>query len=207
MIALVFAVLIFLVCLCALVPRRRRYMLWKRACEEGRFEGIEGEPFDGALCLCALTTCIFRDDVLACKVILSVFNEADGGSIRDMCDAAKNAYSLNNDLLTENLAKILFKKKDSQLLKKVLDVLETAEFAWKGENERPSVYLSTLLHYEITSDEKVLAYRILGLEQGASIDKIKGAYRKLSARYHPDKGSENSDMFIKITEAYKLLTK
>lgn len=201
------ALLVAVLCVCLIIPRRKRFQSWKKACGEGRFENIEGEPFEGALCLCALTTCIFRDDVLSVKVITAVFGKDCASTVRDMCSAARNAFSLNNDLLTENLAKILFKNKDSQLLKKVLEVLETAEFAWKGENEKPSVYLSSLLHYEIMSDEKVLAFRILGIEEGSSPEKIKGAYRKLSARYHPDKGNPNTEMFIKIQEAYNLLTK
>jgi len=180
---------------------------WKKAFESGKFDSIEGEPFPGALCLCGLVTCIFRDDLIASKMMEKGFSRRYFADWTSMCRAAINAKSLNNDLLTENLAKILLKNKDPELLKKIFDVLQASEFAWNGENERPSVYLSQLLHYEVLSDEKIQALRILGLEKDASMEKIKGAYRKLSARYHPDKENGNAQMFIKVTEAYNLLAK
>ena len=52
-------------------------------------------------------------------------------------------------------------------------------------------------------------YNILGLEQTASIDEIKKAYRKLSMKFHPDKNDNDeyfSNMFKLITEAYDVLS-
>lgn len=52
-------------------------------------------------------------------------------------------------------------------------------------------------------------YAALELEDGASDDEIKQAYRQLSRRYHPDTASSddlaNGDMFVKITKAYHAL--
>ncbi len=58
-------------------------------------------------------------------------------------------------------------------------------------------------------------YNVLGLEQGASQEEIKNAYRKLSMKFHPDKiaGKDLDEEFIKyaekrfreITEAYEFL--
>jgi DnaJ like chaperone protein len=43
-------------------------------------------------------------------------------------------------------------------------------------------------------------YAVLGLDQGASADEIKQAYRKLSMKYHPDKVRHLGDEFQKVAE-------
>lgn len=52
-------------------------------------------------------------------------------------------------------------------------------------------------------------YASLGIEQTASADEIKKAYRKLALKYHPDKnGGDKSaeEMFKKISDAYSILS-
>ena len=52
-------------------------------------------------------------------------------------------------------------------------------------------------------------YDLLGVSKTASTDEIKRAYRKLSLQHHPDRnigGSKSADLYIKITEAYKVLS-
>ena len=52
-------------------------------------------------------------------------------------------------------------------------------------------------------------YSILGINNSASTDEIKKAYRKLSMEYHPDRNNNNlekSELFKKITESYKILS-
>ncbi|MBU2612491.1 MAG: DnaJ domain-containing protein [Nanoarchaeota archaeon] len=53
-------------------------------------------------------------------------------------------------------------------------------------------------------------YERLGISKNASLDEIKGAYRKLAMVYHPDKnpGKENESKleFIAVGEAYELLS-
>lgn len=50
-------------------------------------------------------------------------------------------------------------------------------------------------------------YDILGLQQGASEEEIKKAYRKLAMKYHPDTTScDSNEQFLKIKEAYQALT-
>ncbi len=49
-------------------------------------------------------------------------------------------------------------------------------------------------------------YKILGLEKGASKDEIKKAFRKLVAKYHPDKAEGNEEKYKEITEAYAVLS-
>ena len=48
-------------------------------------------------------------------------------------------------------------------------------------------------------------YKILGIEKTASEADIKKAYRKLSKKYHPDKGGDE-DKFKEIAEAYATLS-
>ena len=50
-----------------------------------------------------------------------------------------------------------------------------------------------------------LAKDILELPDNFTPETIKQNYRRLSLKYHPDKGGNNSD-FVKITEAYRFLT-
>ncbi len=52
-------------------------------------------------------------------------------------------------------------------------------------------------------------YEILGVEKGASAEKIKEAYRKLAFQYHPDRNRENPSAVEKmkqVNEAYAVLS-
>jgi len=51
-------------------------------------------------------------------------------------------------------------------------------------------------------------YNILGLQTSASENEVRKQYRLLAMKYHPDKNSSESaqEKFIKITEAYEILT-
>lgn len=48
-------------------------------------------------------------------------------------------------------------------------------------------------------------YSVLGIQQGASPDEVKKAYRKLAMKHHPDKGG-NSELFKKISHAHDVLS-
>ncbi|MCB1828089.1 MAG: DnaJ domain-containing protein [Coxiellaceae bacterium] len=48
-------------------------------------------------------------------------------------------------------------------------------------------------------------YVILGVEPAASFDNIRSPYKRLTRRYHPDKGGD-PDYFVKIQEAYATLS-
>ena len=48
-------------------------------------------------------------------------------------------------------------------------------------------------------------YWILGINQGASQDTIKKAYRHLARKYHPDKNPTNTEKFMKIQISYEML--
>lgn len=45
-------------------------------------------------------------------------------------------------------------------------------------------------------------YNVLSLNNDASIEEVKKAYRKLSLQHHPDKGGDSNE-FHKIQSAYK----
>ena len=52
-------------------------------------------------------------------------------------------------------------------------------------------------------------YKVLGLEDGASADDIKKAYRLMAKKYHPDLNPDDPDIHEKmneVNEAYDMLT-
>lgn len=49
-------------------------------------------------------------------------------------------------------------------------------------------------------------YSVLGLEKGAPKDEVKKAFRKLAAKYHPDKKTGDETKYKEITEAYAVLS-
>lgn len=48
-------------------------------------------------------------------------------------------------------------------------------------------------------------YQILGLEKGASKEDVKKAFRKMAAKYHPDKQTGDEEKYKEVTEAYAVL--
>lgn len=48
-------------------------------------------------------------------------------------------------------------------------------------------------------------YNILGLERGASKEEVKKAFRKMAAKYHPDKQTGDEEKYKEVTEAYAVL--
>tara|TARA_B100000035_G_scaffold314768_2_gene332169 strand:- start:816 stop:1670 length:855 start_codon:yes stop_codon:yes gene_type:complete len=55
-------------------------------------------------------------------------------------------------------------------------------------------------------DDNMNYYDILGLDNKASQDDIKKAFRKLSLQYHPDRETGDNDKFQNITTAYEVLS-
>jgi DnaJ-class molecular chaperone len=51
-----------------------------------------------------------------------------------------------------------------------------------------------------TSDSSVDPYVILGVDEGASQDEIRAAYRQLAAQYHPDKLAHLGEEFQILAE-------
>ena len=58
--------------------------------------------------------------------------------------------------------------------------------------------------------KRIDPYRVLGLDKGADIDRIKRRYRAIALRFHPDRGpgeKEARKIFELATDAYKDLIK
>lgn len=186
----------------------------RKALEEGRFENIKGEPFSGALYVCALAVFCLKDIENAVYQLRAVFGTDTDWYI--YCRAAWGCEGMNGDLLVECLSSAIKKAKQQNCseipLPDIFRLLGSAEFLW-DENERgtkPSRYLAELLDYQYVTDEIADAYRVLGLNPGDSLEKVKAAHRKLAAKFHPDANggsdSENSlSSFVRIQTAYEAI--
>ena len=84
----------------------------------------------------------------------------------------------------------------------------------EGEDRRRETYQENQKRAQTDKRfSKPDAYNVLGVNRGASINEIKGAYRKLAAKYHPDKVEHLGDefrvladkKFKEIQEAYQEL--
>ena len=185
---------------------------WRKCAENGNFSSVKTEPFPGALCLSAIVQSCIGESNYAARIMESVFGRRFD-EWNSMTKSVSFAKCLNRDLLIENLISIINKQNDDFKLKYIplfFKTLTATEFMWneKTQGDKPSEYLKNLLNYSIMTDKTADAYRILGLEPGASQEKIRKAHRRLAARYHPDRNAEtgNLDMFLKIQTAYELLT-
>ena len=68
------------------------------------------------------------------------------------------------------------------------------------EREQDSWIFGFFLHSLFSKQKPSSSFQALGLSSEATLEDVKGAYRKLSMVHHPDKGG-NRDKFIEITEA------
>lgn len=59
---------------------------------------------------------------------------------------------------------------------------------------------------DTTSENEESAYRILGLDHGASRLEVRKAYHSLARAHHPDKCRKDDDRFAEISSAYETLT-
>jgi curved DNA-binding protein CbpA len=55
-------------------------------------------------------------------------------------------------------------------------------------------------------DMTMTHYDILGIEQTATLEEIKAAFKVLAKKYHPDINPKTAEKFKKINEAYSILT-
>ena len=60
--------------------------------------------------------------------------------------------------------------------------------------------------FQIAEIESMNYYFILGIDTDATDTEIKDAYRKLVLKYHPDHFGDDSSPFLKIQEAYQVLS-
>lgn len=89
-------------------------------------------------------------------------------------------------------------------------------FTWENTGKQQSEYQRNQQQSQPDNKnglDKKWAYKVLGLEEGASEKEIKAAYRELSKQYHPDRqinASEEelkntTEKFQQINEAYEML--
>jgi hypothetical protein len=176
------------------------------------------ESFEGCLLVCAIA---FNDtgnvQTVTDKLQLYLGKEypADYGA---MCVLAQKAGNTNSDILVECLASKLKKNNDERLLELIFKLFTTLEYGWDDRvANRPSGYLAELLNYTkvVKTEEKDMAYLILGVKPDASVKEIKDAHRKLVRQYHPDtlKGLTEEqkklaeEAFMRIQKAFEEVMK
>jgi hypothetical protein len=187
---------------------------WKKALEQGNTAIVRGEPFPGALYICALAVCSLGDNREAARLMKNTFGAEYHADWNSLCRGASSAQPLNSDLLIECLANIIGKNETEftpAVIKKIFILLNTAEFSWgeKRESEKPSRYLAELLDYRYANDELSAAYCVLGLASGATMEQVKTAHRKLAARFHPDRidgAAADADAFFRVQSAYEFIS-
>lgn len=182
---------------------------WRECAENGKFDNVKNEPFPGALCLTAIVQSCVNDSTFSAQLLEGLFGKRMD-EWNALAVSVSYAEGLNRDLLVENLVSIIKKQNDdfkAKYFPLIFKALTAAEFMWsdKMQSEKPSEYLKSLLNYSVEIDKKTDAYHVLGLEPGASIEKVKKAHRKLVAKYHPDKNDSNGnlEMFLKIQTAFE----
>ena len=125
-------------------------------------------------------------------------------SLESLLEEFKTTFAYEPRLiLLELVFQILYTKQDVpeselQIARRIAAFLEissydqrTIEAKYKyGQQYSTTPSRDNVAHY----------YATLGLENGASMDEIKKAYRKLSMKYHPDKVQHLGDEFQKIAE-------
>ncbi len=193
-----------------IVIRVRKEKEWTRAVAQGTFSGIQGEPFPGALYICALTVDCLGDSAEAARLVKNAFGTEYRADWHSLCRSAAAAGQLNSDLLVECLAHSIRKNGDrfpSAMIRRIFTLLGAAEFSWnkKQETERPSQYLAELLDYHYVSDELSAAYDVLGLPSDATIEQVKAVHRKLAAEYHPDSCAAGGEIFLRVQAAYEFI--
>jgi hypothetical protein len=199
--------------LCLIQKRFSDEKFWKKALEQGTTAIVHGEPFPGALYICALTVCSLGDYREAARLLKNTFGAEYHADWNSLCRGAFSAPPLNSDLLIECLANIIGKNEavfTPAVIKKIFILLNTAEFSWeqKQEAEKPSRYLAELLDYRYVNDELSAAYCVLGLASDASMEQVKTAHRKLVARFHPDRTdgmTADADVFLRVQSAYEVI--
>lgn len=194
--------------------------------EAGRLENFAGQGFPGALYVSALVMfCLddVEDSVFQLKSFLG-----NGCDWNLYCRCARRCKPLNNDLLVECLSAIIRRetsssgknvRRDLECSKKIpvsaiFRLLNSVEFLWNANSRgrRPSDYLSELLEFQCESDEIADAYRVLGLEPGDSLKKVREAHRRLAAKFHPDVNAggdaeKNLASFVRIQTAYETIVR
>jgi hypothetical protein len=193
-----------------IVCRVRNEKNWTKAIEQGSSSGIRGEPFPGALYVCALTVDCLRNSAEAALLIKNTFGTEYHADWDSLCRSAAAAVHLNSDLLVECLVHIIRKNENEfspSMIRNIFTLLSAAEFSWNErlETELPSHYLAELLDYHYIRDQLAVAYGILGLPSDATIEQVKTMHRKLAAEYHPDSCMSGSDTFMRIQTAYELI--
>ena len=180
------------------------------------------EPFIGAMYVSALGICCTGNAEFTGMQMTQNFAKIYSGDWVSLCRIAFQTKNLNQDLIVECLASKILKSdlsddKKNTLFILIFDFLSIVEYNWSYDRGvKPSEYLAELLHrplhLEKTKEEDLAnAYKLLGLESDATIEKIKATHRYLVGIYHPDTLSAlneeqqkiASETFLRIQHAYE----
>ncbi|MES1918822.1 subfamily C, member 22, variant 2 [Bonamia ostreae] len=86
---------------------------------------------------------------------------------------------------------------------------EIQRIGWRGMMDE----LNDLIVDRMERNKEISAYRFLKIDENASLEEIKGRYRKLALKWHPDKNvpnyskEEQKHIFLRIQRAYEIIEK
>jgi hypothetical protein len=81
--------------------------------------------------------------------------------------------------------------------------LDWTNFTETTQQDVEALLRDALLRFN-SHEQSTWAYQQLGIQQGASANEVRLAYRRLANLHHPDKGG-STEMFMQIRQAYEVL--
>lgn len=139
----------------------------------------------------------FNNSVNAIKMKFDAINNKTAGNIERIWNYffATVVVKFRENMFPEQMQKIRQERERKKQMYEERKKFEKEQFG----------FYDNMFFFSIISDlfkikKPLESFKILGLNENATMEDVKANYRKLSLEFHPDKGG-NKEKFIEITEA------